>query len=143
MKIVILDGYTLNPGDLSWNEFEKLGQCKVYERTSLTNTDEIIERIGDAQIVFTNKTPLPEKVFESCVDIKFVGVLATGYNVVDVNAARSRNIPVANIPMEQRQLGNLPLPCCWRFAIILVITARQYSQGNGIPVRTGVSGIIL
>ncbi|HCR83881.1 D-2-hydroxyacid dehydrogenase [Muricomes intestini] len=98
MKIVILDGYTLNPGDLSWNEFEKLGQCKVYERTSLTNTDEIIERIGDAQIVFTNKTPLPEKVFESCVDIKFVGVLATGYNVVDVNAARSRNIPVANIP---------------------------------------------
>lgn len=98
MKIVILDGYTENPGDLSWEGFEKLGDLKVYDRTSLTDTTEIIKRIGDAEVVYTNKTPLSEEVFEACLNIKFVGVLATGYNVVDVEAAKAKNIPVANIP---------------------------------------------
>lgn len=98
MKIVVLDGYTLNPGDLDWKGLEEIGECIIYDRTSLTDEEEVIERIGDAQIVYTNKTPLPAEVFERCSNIKFVGVLATGYNVVDVRAAREKNIPVANIP---------------------------------------------
>jgi len=98
VKIVILDGYTENPGDLSWEGLEKLGELKVYDRTSLTDPKEAIARIGDAEAVFTNKTPLTEEVFNACPAIKFVGVLATGYNVVDVNAARVKGIPVCNIP---------------------------------------------
>lgn len=98
MKIVVLDGYCLNPGDLDWDGLSKLGECTVYDRTSLTDVKEVIDRIGDAQVVYTNKTPLPREVFDSCPNIRFVGVLATGYNVVDVNAAKEKGIPVANIP---------------------------------------------
>ena len=78
MKIVVLDGYTLNPGDLDWKGLEEIGECIIYDRTSLTDVEEVIERIGNAQIVYTNKTPLPAEVFERCSNIKFVGVLATG-----------------------------------------------------------------
>ena len=98
MKIVILDGYTENPGDLSWEGLEKLGDLTVYDRTSLTDVQEVIDRIGDAEIVFTNKTPMPREVFDTCTNIRYVGVLATGYNVVDVDAAKEKNIPVCNIP---------------------------------------------
>lgn len=95
MKIVILDGYTENPGDLSWEGFEKLGELTVYDRT---RKEEVIERIGNADAVIVNKTPLDRGVFEACPQIKYVGVLATGYNVIDVKAARERGIPVCNIP---------------------------------------------
>ena len=98
MKIVILDGYTENPGDLSWDELGKLGELTVYDRSSLTDEAEAISRIGDAEIVFTNKTPMPREVFDTCTNIRYVGVLATGYNVVDVDAAKEKNIPVCNIP---------------------------------------------
>lgn len=95
MKIVILDGYTLNPGDLSWEGFEKLGEVTCYDRTELKD---IVSRIGDAEAVITNKTPLTKETFDACPNIKFVGVLATGYNVVDVAAAKDKGIPVTNIP---------------------------------------------
>lgn len=98
MKIVVLDGYTENPGDLSWDELGKLGILKVYDRTSLTDVDEIVERIGDAEAVITNKTPLTGEVFERSPLIKYVGVLATGYNVVDCLAAREKGVDVCNIP---------------------------------------------
>ncbi|WMJ84537.1 D-2-hydroxyacid dehydrogenase [Oscillospiraceae bacterium LTW-04] len=98
MKIVVLDGYTLNPGDISWEGFEKLGVLKVYDRTSLTDENEIIARIGDAEIVYTNKTPLSKQVLDACQNIQFIGVLATGYNVVDVACAKGMGIPVCNIP---------------------------------------------
>lgn len=98
MKIVVLDGYTLNPGDISWAELEKLGECKVYDRTSLTDIKETITRIGDAEIVFTNKTPVTAEVFEKCPQIKYIGVLATGYNVVDVKKAAECDVTVTNIP---------------------------------------------
>ena len=98
MKIVVLDGYTENPGDLSWGPMEALGELKVYDRTPLKDTEEIIKRIGDAQAVITNKTPLPREVFDACPSIQYVGVLATGYNVVDVVAAKEKGIPVCNIP---------------------------------------------
>lgn len=98
MKIVVLDGYTENPGDLSWGDMEALGELTVYDRTSLTDMQEVIDRIGDAEAVITNKTPLPKEVFEACPNIKYVGVLATGYNVVDVDTAKAKGIPVCNIP---------------------------------------------
>ena len=95
MKIVILDGYTENPGDLSWSGFEALGELTVYDRTA---KEDMLERIKDAEAVIVNKTPLDREVFEKCSKIKYVGVLATGYNVVDVKAAREHGIPVCNIP---------------------------------------------
>ena len=81
MKIVVLDGYALNPGDISWERMEKIGSLTVYDRTSLTDYQEIADRIGDAEIVLTNKTPMPNIVLENCPNIKYIGVLATGYNV--------------------------------------------------------------
>lgn len=98
MKIVVLDGYTLNPGDISWAELEKLGECTVYDRTSLTDVKETTDRIGDAEIVFTNKTPITAEVFEKCPQIKYIGVLATGYNVVDIKKAAECGVTVTNIP---------------------------------------------
>lgn len=98
MKIVVLDGYTENPGDLSWDALGRLGELVVYDRTSLTDVGETLERIKDAEVVFTNKTPLPREVFEQCPRIRYVGVLATGYNVVDCATAQERGIPVCNIP---------------------------------------------
>jgi len=100
MKIVVLDGYTLNPGDITWKGLEKLGEVTVYDRTSysLSGVDLIVERAKDAEIVFTNKTPLPREVLEQLPNLKFIGVLATGYNVVDVEAAKEKGITVSNIP---------------------------------------------
>ena len=98
MKLVILDGYTENPGDLSWDGLRELAEVTVYDRTSLTDPAQTIARIADDEIVLTNKTPLPRAVFEACPNIKMVGVLATGYNVVDIACARERGIPVCNVP---------------------------------------------
>lgn len=95
MKIVVLDGYTLNPGDLSWGAFEKYGNFTVYDRTE---NHEIMHRIGDAEIVYTNKTPLTQETLSACKNLRFIGVLATGVNVVDVKAAKDLGIPVCNVP---------------------------------------------
>lgn len=98
MKIVILDGYTENPGDLSWDALAELGELSVYDRTSLTDEQEIISRISDAEVVITNKTPLTAKILDACPSIRYIAVLATGYNVVDVAYAREKGIPVSNVP---------------------------------------------
>jgi glycerate dehydrogenase len=95
MKIVVLDGYTLNPGDLSWSEIEKLGEFTVYEHTSL---EKIFERSEGAEVIFTNKTPIAADLIEKLPQLRYIGVLATGYNIVDVKAARDRGIIVTNIP---------------------------------------------
>ena len=94
-KIVVLDGYTLNPGDLSWGALKALGELTVYERTP---ANQIVQRIGDADIVYTNKTLITRATLDACKNVRFIGVLATGYNVVDVAAAKEKGIPVANIP---------------------------------------------
>ncbi|MDO5715288.1 MAG: D-2-hydroxyacid dehydrogenase [Tissierellia bacterium] len=96
MKIIVLDGYTLNPGDLSWESLESLGEVTVYDRTS--TLEDVIRRIGDGEIVLTNKTPLPAIVFEKCPNIRYIGVLATGYNIVDIKAAFKHGILVTHIP---------------------------------------------
>lgn len=98
MKIVVLDGYTENPGDLSWSELEAYGELTVYDRTSLSNENEAIERIGDAEVVFTNKTPITKRVIDACPNMKFISLLATGYNVVDYEYAQKKGIPVTNVP---------------------------------------------
>lgn len=103
MKIVVLDGYTLNPGDLSWDALKTLGDCTIYDRTSLTDDAEIISRIGDAEVVFTNKTPLTKKILDACPNVKYIGVLATGYNIVDVDAAKELKIIVTNVPNYSTQ----------------------------------------
>jgi len=98
MKLVILDGYTENPGDLSWSALEAIGELTVYDRTSLKDEQEVIARIGDADIVLTNKTPITRSVIDACPNMKFISVLATGYNVVDTAYAKEKGIPVSNVP---------------------------------------------
>jgi len=95
MKITVLDGYTLNPGDLSWNGIEKFGDFKVYDHTE---EKDIVSRAKGSEIIFTNKTPLTEETLKQLDGLKFVGVLATGYNVVDVSAAAKLGITITNIP---------------------------------------------
>ena len=93
MKIVVLDGQALNPGDLSWQCFEQFGDITVYDRT-----ENAVRRIGDADIVLVNKVPLTAEVIAACPNLKLICCLSTGYNVVDIDFARSRNIPVCNVP---------------------------------------------
>ncbi len=95
MKIVVLDGYTLNPGDQTWDGFSALGEFNCYDRT---NPEDVISRIGDAEAVITNKTLITKEVISACSSIRYIGVLATGFNVVDTAAAAENNIPVCNIP---------------------------------------------
>lgn len=97
MKIVVLDGYTLNPGDLNWEGIEKFGELTVYDRTDFA-PENLIKAIGNADVVFTNKTPLSKSVLEKVPSVKYIGVLATGYNVVDTIAAKELGIMVSNIP---------------------------------------------
>ena len=95
MKIVVLDGYTENPGDLSWKGLEDLGDLTVYDRTP---EDKAAKRIGRAEAVYTNKTPISARTIERCPNLRFIGVLATGYNIVDIRAARDAGVIVCNIP---------------------------------------------
>lgn len=96
MKIVVLDGFTANPGDLSWDGIAQYGDLTVYERTP--DPADVIPRIGDAEIVYTNKIPISAEVMDACKNIRMICLLATGYNIVDINAARKRGIDVCNIP---------------------------------------------
>ncbi|MBD5160767.1 MAG: D-2-hydroxyacid dehydrogenase [Oscillibacter sp.] len=98
MKIVILDGYCLNPGDLSWDGFAAMGEVTVYDRTPTDDEDGIVRRIGDGEIVLTNKTPITRAILDRCPSVRYIGILATGYNVVDTAAARGRGVPVCNVP---------------------------------------------
>ncbi len=98
MKIVVLDGYTENPGDLSWAPLEEFGEVAVYDRTSYSESDLIAERLAGAEVAVINKTPISAATMDKCPDLKLIAVLATGYNVVDVKHAASRGIAVANVP---------------------------------------------
>ncbi|EOH87898.1 D-2-hydroxyacid dehydrogenase [Enterococcus pallens] len=119
MKIVVLDGYALNPGDLTWEGFEQFGEITVYDRTSYTNTSEIIQRIGEAEVVITNKTPIDETVLAQTPKVQYIGVIATGYNVVDTQAAGERGIVVTNIPSYGTEAV-----AQFTFALLLEITSQ-------------------
>lgn len=127
MKIVVLDGYTLNPGDLSWDELGALGELTVYDRTPV---DKIAERIGDAEIVFTNKTPITKETLDMCPNIKFIGELATGYNNIDIIAAKDKNIPVSNIP----SYGTNAVA---QFAIALLLELCSHVGSHSDAVKNG------
>lgn len=95
MRIVVLDGYALNPGDLSWDKLHQLGEVIVYDRTQY---NEILKRSKDAEVLLTNKTPLKSDLLTALPSLKYIGVLATGYNVVDTDIAKARGITVTNVP---------------------------------------------
>lgn len=97
MKIVILDGYTLNPGDLSWEGLKHFGDLQVFDRTDF-DPKKVIEAIGDAEIVLTNKVPITEEILKTVPNLKYIGVLATGYNIIDIKTATNLNIVVTNVP---------------------------------------------
>ncbi|MHC4871739.1 MAG: D-2-hydroxyacid dehydrogenase [Planctomycetota bacterium] len=96
MKIVVLDGYTLNPGDLNWDALEKIADCEIHDKTE---PEDVVARAAGAEVVLTNKTVLSKEIIDQLSDLKYIGVLATGYNVVDVEAAKAKGIPVCNIPI--------------------------------------------
>ena len=95
MKIVVLDGYTLNPGDISWEALKNLGEVVIYDRTP---PDKILERSMEADVLLSNKTPVAETVINQLPNLKYIGVLATGYNVIDVEAAKKKGVVISNVP---------------------------------------------
>ena len=124
MKIVVLDGYTLNPGDLSWDALEALGECRIHDRTE---PEQIVERAADADAVLTNKTVLDRAVLDQLPKVRYIGVLATGYNVVDVAAARERGIPVTNVPTYgTRSVAQLT------FALLLELAHHVGDHARGV-----------
>lgn len=127
MKIVVLDGYVLNPGDISWDEFRKLGDFTCYDRTP---KDKIVERIGDAEAVITNKTVLDGGILAQCPGVRYIGVLATGYNVVDVDAAKKKGIAVTNIPAYST-------PSVAQFVFALLLELCHHVGHHDITVKEG------
>ena len=127
MKIVILDGYVENPGDLSWDGFEALGELVVFDRTP---ADKIIERIGGSEAVIVNKVPISEKTLDACPGIKYIGVTATGFNIVDVAAAKSKGIPVTNIP-------TYGTAAVGQFAIALLLEICHHVGHHSLAVKEG------
>ena len=130
MKIVVLDGAVENPGDLSWEELGKLGELTVYERTSMTDEAEIARRIGGASVVITNKTPITRGVLERCPSVRYISVLATGYNVIDCAAAREKGIPVSNVPAYGTDVVG-------QFAIALRLEICHHIGAHSEAVRQG------
>jgi glycerate dehydrogenase len=122
--IVVLDGYTLNPGDLSWEGFSALGNLRVYDRTE---EKDILSRIGDADIVITNKTPLTKETIGKAPSIQYIGVLATGFNVVDIEEAKRKGIPVCNIPTY-----GTDAVAQFAFALLLEITNQVAHHSNEV-----------
>ncbi len=124
MNIVFLDAYTANPGDLSWSAFESLGSCSVHDRTP---PELVAERVQDADIVLTNKALLPRAVIERLPKLRYIGVLATGYNVVDVAAAAERGVVVTNVPGYSS-----PSVAQSVFALLLELTNRTGHQAQEV-----------
>lgn len=128
MEIVVLDGYTENPGDLSWEGLERLGRLSVYDRT--TEEQEAIRRIGEAEIVIVNKTPVTRRILETCGKIRYIGVLATGYNVIDMEVAREKGVIVSNIP-------SYGTDAVGQFAIALLLEICHHIGHHSDAVKAG------
>ena len=130
MKIVVLDGYTENPGDLSWDELAKLGELEVYDRVSYVDAPVIREKIGDADIVITNKTPITKETLDACPNIKAIAVLATGYNVIDCEYAKEKGIPVMNVPTYGTQIVG-------QYAVGLLLEICSHFADHDMAVQEG------
>ena len=129
MKIVVLDGYTLNPGDLNWEGIKQFGDLSVFDRTPYNDTD-IIKNIGDAQIVFTNKTPINSSILKKTPNLKYIGVLATGFNVVDIEFAKKNNITVTNVP-------NYSSTAVAQFTLALLLEMCHHVGAHSTAVKNG------
>ena len=123
-KIVVLDGYALNPGDLDWTPLQAYGELTVYDRTE---PKDVVKRIGDAEIIFTNKTILTGETIIQAPKLKYIGVLATGYNVLDMGAAREKGIVVTNIPAYSTDAV-----AQFTFALLLEITNRVQRHSDAV-----------
>lgn len=130
MKIVVLDGYTENPGDLSWSGLEALGEVTVYDRTSYVESPVIAQRIGDAEVVITNKTPISQQTIDQCPNLKLIAFLATGYNVADCDYAREKGILVCNVP-------SYGTACVGQYAIALLLEVCHHIGYHSQTVRDG------
>lgn len=130
MKIVVLDGYAENPGDLSWAPLEALGEVTVYDCTSLTDEEETIVRLSGAEIAVTNKTPITRRVIDACPQLRYITMLATGYNVVDAAYAREKGIPLSNIPAY----GTAAVG---QFAIALLLEICHHAAHHSDTVHAG------
>lgn len=128
MKITVLDGFAVNPGDLDWGILEPWGTVTVYDRTD--SNEESIARIGDSEIILVNKTPLPASVIEACPSIRMIGMLATGYNIVDVECAKQHGIPVCNVPCYSTD-------SVAQFAIALLLEVCHHCGRHNILVHEG------
>ena len=130
MKIVVLDGYTENPGDLSWKGLEELGEVTVYDRTSYVEAPIIAERIGDAEVVITNKTPITKATIDKCPNMKLIAFLATGYNAADYVYAKEKGIMVANVP-------TYGTACVGQYAIALLLEICHHIGHHAKTVEEG------
>ena len=130
MKIVVLDGYTENPGDLSWSGLEALGELKVYDRISYVDSPAIAEALGDAEVAVINKTPISRATIDKCPNLKLIAVLATGYNVVDYNYAKEKGILVANVPTYGTQIVG-------QYAVGLLLEICSHYQHHSDTVHAG------
>ena len=130
MKIVVLDGYTENPGDLSWEELEKLGEVTVYDRTSYEDSPLIAQRLEDAEIAVVNKTPITRATIDQCPGLKLIAVLATGYNVVDCAYAKEKGISVVNVPTYGTQIVG-------QYAVGLLLEICSHYGHHAQTVREG------
>jgi len=128
MNIVVLDGYTLNPGDLTWDELNELGDVIIYDRTSSV---ELIERSINAEILITNKTNLDRDIIMKLPKLRYIGVLATGYNVVDINAAQEKNIIVTNVPSySTKSVAQMVLALILELTLNLGIHSSSVKKGE-------------
>ena len=130
MKIVVLDGYTENPGDLSWDQLSCMGELTVYDRTSYVEAPIIAERIGDAEVVVTNKTPISKETMDKCPNLKLIAFLATGYNVADYNYAKEKGILVCNVP-------TYGTACVGQYAIALLLEVCHHIGHHDKTVHEG------
>lgn len=129
-RIVVLDGYCENPGDISWKPIEEFGEVTVYDRTSYAESDLIAERIGDADVVIMNKTPISRETMDKCPNLKAILVLATGYNVVDISHARSLGIDVINVPTYGTQIVG-------QYAVSLLLEICSHIGHHNNEVKAG------
>ena len=130
MKIVVLDGYTENPGDLSWDQLSCMGELTVYDRTSYVEAPIIAERIGDAEVIVTNKTPISKETMDKCPNLKMIAVLATGYNVINYDYAKEKGIPVCNVP-------TYGTACVGQYAIALLLEVCHHIGHHDKTVHEG------
>ena len=138
MNIVILDGKLLNPGDVDWGPLEALGNLKVYDDSTV---EQVPQRAAGADVVLINKVPLRRETLERLPDVKMVGVVATGYDVVDIEAFAERQIPVCNVwPMASMMWRNTSWPCCWSSATGRASTPGASAAANGPTAANGATG---